>query len=57
VTINFKKEGNTHKTVCGGLVSLLIYGIMSMLILKKLSVLVSYEEDKISRNSEAVPDE
>jgi hypothetical protein len=50
VTLNYKNEGNIHKTSLGGIVSLFIYGVMLLIVLRKIDVLINNEEDTITSN-------
>ena len=49
ISFNYKREGNSHNTICGGLVSILIYAIMLNLIIFKTKTMVLVEDDTITK--------
>ena len=51
IGLNYNNKG-THTTVCGSIISLIIYTLMCGLIVKKVIVLVNYDNDTIHKNEE-----
>ena len=53
VSLNYKREGNTHNTLCGGIVSMFIYAIMLNLVVFKTKTMILVEDDTIIRREKA----
>ena len=62
ITFNFGKEGDTHKTALGGVVSVLLKILFAIFVGLNVKTLINYEDNKISKvtltndvESESIP--
>ena len=53
VSLNYRREGNTHNTICGGIISLFIYAIMLNLVFFKTKTMIMVEDDTVVRREKA----
>ena len=56
ININFNRKGSTHKTLIGGLVSIIVQGITMIYITSKLYKLLWRTNDELTTTFHKLPD-
>jgi hypothetical protein len=55
ITLNYKKKGDTHKTLVGGLVTIIVYFLFILYLLLKLKIMIWKDSNTITFSEYARP--